>query len=99
VTAVRLGAIDLALGNVLGSNLINIAILAVFDIAYRRGSLWATLSQAHALAGLFVMIMTGAVMVSLVYRVSAKTPYRFSWDGTALLVMYGVAMAVLFTYR
>jgi len=96
LAAVRLGALDLAVGNVLGSNLFNIAILAVYDVAYRRGNLWASLPPVHALAGLFVVTMTGVVVVSLIYRASPKTPYRFSWDGAALLVMYGLAMFVLF---
>lgn len=87
------GAIDLAVGNVLGSNLFNIAILAVYDIAYQRGNLWATLPPVHALAGLMVISMTGVVVVSLTYRDSPKTPYHFSWDGAALLAMYGLAMA------
>ena len=99
LAAVRLGAIDLAVGNVLGSNLFNIAILAVLDIAYQRGNLWASLSPVHALAGLIALTMTGVVVVSLIYRASPKTPYRFNWDGVALLAMYGFAMILLFVYK
>ena len=34
------------------------------------------------------MMMTGVVIISLMYRSSPRTPYRFSWDGIALLAMY-----------
>ena len=96
LAAVRLGALDLAVGNVLGSNLFNIAIIVGYDVAYRSGSLWANLQPVHAFAGLMVVAMSSVVIVSLIYRTSPKTPYRFNWDGVALLVMYGFAMVMLY---
>ncbi len=36
LAAIRIGAVDMAIANVLGSNLFNIAILAVYDIADGR---------------------------------------------------------------
>ena len=96
LAAVRLGALDLAVGNVLGSNLFNIAIIPVYDFAYRSGSLWANLQPVHAFAGLMVVAMSSVVIVSLIYRTSPKTPYRFNWDGAALLAMYGFAMVMLY---
>jgi hypothetical protein len=41
-------------------------------------------------------MMTGVVVVSLIYRASPRTPYRFNWDGVALIAMYAGAMAVLY---
>ena len=96
LAAVRLGALDLAVGNVLGSNLFNIAIIPVYDLAYRSGSLWANLQPVHAFAGLMVVAMSSVAIVSLIYRTSPKTPYRFNWDGVALLIMYGFAMVTLY---
>lgn len=96
LAAVRLGAIDLAVGNVLGSNLFNIVILAHFDVI-SRGNLWSALPSVHALAGMMVVIITGVVIVSLVYRASPKTPYRFSWDGGAILALYLAAVFLLFS--
>ena len=68
----------------------------VYDVAYRSGSLWASLPPVHAFAGLMVVAMSSVVIVSLIYRTSPKTPYRFNWDGVALLVMYGFAMVMLY---
>lgn len=96
VAAVRLGAIDLAISNALGSNLFNVALLAVFDVADGRGNFWASLNSANALAAVIAIMMTGVAIVSLTYRASPKTPYRFNWDGAALIVMYLGAMVVLY---
>jgi cation:H+ antiporter len=96
LAAIRIGAIDMAIGNVLGSNLINIALLAIYDIADGRANFWASLTDANGFAAVIAMMMTGVVIVSLMYRVSPKTPYRFSWDGISLSVMYLGAIVMLY---
>jgi cation:H+ antiporter len=96
LAAVRLGAIDLAISNALGSNLLNIALLALFDVADGRSNFWAAASTANALAAVIAIMMTGVAIVSLIYRASPKTPYRFNWDGAVLLVMYGGAMLAIY---
>jgi cation:H+ antiporter len=96
VAAVRLGAIDLAISNALGSNLANVVLLAVFDLADGRGNFWAALSSANALAAVIAIMMTGIAIISLIYRASPKTAYRFNWDGLALIVMYVGAMLLLY---
>jgi cation:H+ antiporter len=96
LAAIRIGAIDMAIGNVLGSNLFNIALLAIYDIADGRANFWASLTDANGFAAVIAMMMTGVVIVSLMYRVSPKTPYRFSWDGISLAVMYLGAIVMLY---
>ncbi|CAG0929525.1 hypothetical protein TFLX_01336 [Thermoflexales bacterium] len=96
LTAVRLGAIDLAIGNVLGSNLFNVTLLATYDLFDGGQNLWALMSNANILGLIIAMMMTAVVIVSLIYRASPKTPFRFSWDGLALVLMYVGALAVLY---
>lgn len=96
LAAIRLGAIDMAIANVLGSNLFNIAILAIYDIADGRANFWASLTDANGFAAVITMMMTGVVIVSLMFRASPKTPYRFSWDGISLSIMYLGAIVMLY---
>ena len=96
LAAVRMGAIDLAIGNVLGSNLFNITLLAVYDVFDGPQNLWASISTANALALVIAVMMTAVVIISLIYRASPKTPWRISWDGVALLVMYGASLLLIF---
>ncbi len=96
LAAVRMGAIDLAIGNVLGSNLFNVTLLAVYDVFDGPQNLWASMSTANALALVIAIMMTAVVIISLIYRASPKTPWRMSWDGVALLVMYGASMLLLY---
>ena len=96
LAAIHLGAIDLAIGNVLGSNLFNITLFFAFDLADGRNNFWASLTNANAFAALMAIMMTGVVIISLMYRASPRTPYRISWDGLALAAMYIGSMAVLY---
>jgi cation:H+ antiporter len=96
LAAVRLGAIDLAISNALGSNLFNVLLLAVYDVADGRGNLWAALNPANALSAVIAIMMTGVAIVSLMYRASSRTPYRLNWDGLALIAMYLGALALLY---
>jgi cation:H+ antiporter len=96
LAAIRLGAIDLAIGNVLGSNLFNILLFFIYDLADGGANFWASLTNANAFAAVMTMMMTGVVIVSLMYRASPKTPYRISWDGFALAGMYIGSIALLY---
>lgn len=96
LAAIRLGAIDLAIGNVLGSNLFNIMQFFIYDLADGKDNFWASLTNANAFAAVMTMMMTGVVIISLMYRASPKTPYRISWDGFALAGMYLGSIAILY---
>ncbi len=96
LTAVRIGAIDLAIANVLGSNLFNVTLLAVYDVFDGGRNLWAAMSNANTLGLLMAMMMTAVVIISLMYRASPRMPRRITWDGVALIAMYLGAMAALY---
>ncbi len=96
LAAIRLGAIDLAIGNVLGSNLFNVLLLSVYDIADGRANFWSALTNANGFAAVMTMMMTGVVIISLMYRASPRTPYRFSWDGVALIGIYIGSIVTLY---
>ena len=96
LAAIRLGAIDLAIGNVLGSNLFNILLFFVYDLADGGNNFWASLTNANGFAAVMTSMMTGVVVISLMYRSSPKTPHRISWDGYALTGMYLGSMILLY---
>lgn len=62
ITAVRMGAFEMAIGNLLGSNLFDIAILAIDDLAFAAGPILAHVSPALAPAAAAAVVM-GAVAV------------------------------------
>lgn len=88
IFALRLGAIDMALGNVLGSNLFNVAILALDDLAYLPGPLLAAVSPAHIISVLSAMMMSGIAIVGLFYRPQKRVFRTVGWLSLFLLSIY-----------
>jgi cation:H+ antiporter len=96
--ALRMDAVDLAVGNVLGSNLFNVAILAIADIAYVRGPILREVAASHAITAVAAMTMTSVVMVALVFRTQKKV-LSFSWDSLGIILTYAATSLLLFLKR
>ncbi|MDO8450002.1 MAG: sodium:calcium antiporter [Rhodoferax sp.] len=96
--AIRIGAIDMAIGNLLGSNLFDVLILAIDDFAYVAGPIYAHISPIHAVSALSAGLMSGAVIVALAYRPVSRVWHTASWASIALLALYLLNAAVQFLH-
>ena len=88
VSALRLNAVDMAIGNLLGSNLFDILILAVDDIAYTKGPLLRAVSPANAITAFAAAIMSGIFIVAMLYKPETRVRGTIGWVSLALLVVY-----------
>jgi cation:H+ antiporter len=98
ITAIRIGAVDMAIGNLLGSVLFNLLILALADLAYLKGALLGLASGFHVVSVLTAMTMTGAVIAALLYKAPAESPRRGRWISVLLAALYAANAFVLFAY-
>ncbi len=94
LTAFRIGAFNLAVGNVLGSNLFNLLILVWID-GFFPGSLLAASSPANLLPLFSSLLMTVVIMLGLFYR-SRKSIFRLGWGAALLLVIYFLTIFFLY---
>jgi cation:H+ antiporter len=88
VAAMSLGSVDLAVANLLGSNLFDVAIVAIDDVVYAAGPILSAVSPSHAVTALSAAIMSGAAVVGFSYRPRARLLRRSSWVGATLLGVY-----------
>lgn len=95
VAAVKIGAIDLAVGNLLGSNLFNILILAIDDFFYTKGYLLKDASDVNILSCLATIIMTAIAIIGLTYRLETKR-YWLAWDALLIFGIYIVNAIALY---
>jgi cation:H+ antiporter len=72
IAALRLGAIDLAIGNVFGSNAFNMILLAPLDVVYPQ-SLLATVSPRHAITCIAAVLATQVAVMGQVYQAESRT--------------------------
>lgn len=98
IAALRIGAIDMAIGNLFGSNLFNILVLAVDDIAYVQGPLLSDVSPVHAISALSALMMTGAAIAGLLYRPRGRVFRTVGWASIVLFLIYVLNSYVLFLY-
>lgn len=87
VSALRLGAVDMAIGNLLGSNLFDVLILAIDDVAYTPGPLFASVSSAHAITAFAAVIMSGIFIVAVLYRPETRFRGTIGWVSVSLLLV------------
>lgn len=98
LSALRLGALDLAIGNLLGSNLFNILVLAVDDLAYAPGPLLAAVAPTHAGTAATALVMTGLVVIGLVMRPQGRVLRMLSWVSVGLVAAYALNAALAFLH-
>jgi cation:H+ antiporter len=98
VAAVKMGAIDLAIGNLFGSNIFNIFILALDDIFFVRGPLLSFASLNHIISALSAIAMTTIAIIGLTYRTERK-PLFLAWDSMCIMMVYAVNLMLLYMLR
>lgn len=98
VAALRLNALDMAIGNLFGSNLFNILILAVDDVLYVQGPLFANVSTSHAVSALSAIMMTGIAIVALLYRTKTRVLKTVGWASIFLFTIYLFNSYVIYLY-
>jgi cation:H+ antiporter len=76
LTAIRIGAIDLAIGNAFGSNAFNIVLFVPLDFLH-EGSIFLSMSGAHAVTAFTVVLATAIAVLGQLYHGERPTPiYR-----------------------
>ena len=93
--ALRLGAVDIALGNLFGSNLFNIGILALDDVLYTKGALLSHVSGGHLVIALAAITMTAIATIGTTYQTTRKL-HVFAWDSIGIVIVCVLAILVLY---
>lgn len=92
--AVRMRALDMAMGNIFGSNSFNMVLLLPLDLLF-EGSLLAAVSPSHAYTALCVILVTSVVILSQLYPVERKKPLGEP-DALLAIALIGASLAGLY---
>lgn len=96
ISALRIGAVDMAIANLLGSNLFDIIILAIDDLFYTRGPLLAHVDASHALTAFTAVMMSTLVTVGLIFRPQKRVVLGLTWVSLGLFMLYVLNLWILF---
>ena len=90
VTAIRMNRFDMAVGNVFGSNIFNILILAICQMVYtpfHAAPFYGGIAMVNLLSALLALALAGVAISGLVYR-SERTLFGLGWDTTLITTLY-----------
>jgi cation:H+ antiporter len=99
INAVRMGLADVAVGDLVGSSLFNLLILAVFDLTHHsRRRMLSRMSSAHALSGAASIGLT-ALAGATIYIGGRRPDWALGGISVGSLVIFGaylLSMRVIF---
>ena len=93
LAAVRRGALQLAVGGIIGGNTFDTLFLTISDVGYREGSLYHAVGQADFFWLVVGVVMTTILTLGQLYR-QRRGPGGIGMESLMLLCVYGAAVAV-----
>jgi cation:H+ antiporter len=91
LAAVRVGALTLAVADIVGGNTFDVLFLAAADVAYREGSVYAAVGDRTVFLLALTLLLTGIFAAGLIYRQRSG----IGFEGAAILVVYVLGFATL----
>ncbi len=95
LVAVRMGSVDMAVGNLLGSNIFNIFILFIDDLAYTQGHILKDASDANLVSVFMVILMAGTAIVGLIFPSKTKK-ILMAADTLVIFLLFIVNLILLY---
>ena len=98
ILRVRLGAVDIAAGNVFGSNMFNLLVLAVDDISYTKGDILTHSQPSQIVPAVLAMVMTAVASAAIIYN-PFKRRLPVGLDSVVLGAIFLLNMWLLLSLR
>lgn len=97
IAAIRLNAPELAISNVLGSNLFNMGfILTIDELVFTSGTVWANISAIHSFTAIAAILMTGVVIIATLSRPRSRPTTVLTFESGLLISLYLIAAVLVF---
>jgi cation:H+ antiporter len=98
VTALRIRRYEMAFGQVLGTNFINLSLILVADAFFSGGPVINELGPFEIVSALLGAMLTGIFMVGLLEHKNPRV-MRMGYDSLAVIVVFGCGLGLLSTLR
>ena len=98
VTALRLRRHEMAFGQVLGTNFVNLSLFALADGVFRGGPVVNELGRFEILSALLGLLLIGAFLIGLLERRDA-TILRMGYDSFAVIILFLGGSGLLYVLR
>lgn len=94
ITAVRMRALTLAVGDIIGGNSFDTLFIALSDVAYRQGSIYRDVTANEIFWLAATLLMTGVLLMGLLHR-ERHGIANIGMESFLVIVIYGTCLGVL----
>jgi len=98
IASVRIGAYDMAVGNLFGSNVGNMSILVFADMAYTEGPILESVSSTHVMSALGAILLMAIAVAAIVGESEQTRIRKLEPDAIVLLIAYVTTMTIIALY-
>lgn len=95
LAAIKIGANDMAIGNLFGSNMFNMFAVGLTDLFYTQGRFIAAIDPSFLLIGMLGLLMTGMGLIGNLAKLE-KRVWFIELDALALILVYFGGLYLLF---
>ncbi len=94
ITAVRMKALTLAVGDIIGGNTFDTLFISASDIAYRQGSIYKDISDNEIFWLAMTILMTGVLLMGLLHR-QRHGIANIGWESFLVILLYFSGLGIL----
>ena len=95
IAAVRIGAVNLAVGDVIGGNSFEVLFLAAADFFYRPGSIYHQFDMDNVFIAVLAILMTGVLLLGMLRR-QRHGIAGIGFESALVLLLYVGSVVLLF---
>lgn len=88
VAALHIGAKEMAVANMLGSNLFNMTVIFFNDLLYRKADIFSKISSQHIFTSLIIIFMTIIVITAMILKPEKKKFFNLSSYALGLIAIF-----------
>ncbi len=97
ISAFRMGAIDLAVADIFGANMLDVTYVFILDILYTKGLITSSVSGTHTISAIIAIAMTTIILLGIRFKRNRKMFRVVSWYGILLIGLYIFGAYLLFS--
>ena len=95
LSALKLGSVDMAIGNIFGSNMTNIFVIFVCELFYSSGMILSSVAGTHVFTAILGIILVSIAVVGIKVK-HKKTFLGFGWDSILMFVIFIFGTGLLY---
>ena len=95
IAAIRMKRHEMAVGDILGSNLFNLLLIFLAEVVYTGGPVLNEVGRFELVAALLAIVMSGILLLGLLER-RDRTLLKMGYDALAMLMVFIIGVAILY---